>query len=137
MVGPNPFYPILPREEESACGDDDEQRGWLDSCGAFVRALPDPGAPVSACTKTGAEVYLASHGEWFHCDAYAEHLGGCLILRIVSRSGNNRGIRHYTVFRYAEWFDERQMEAGRVSTMVVSPGCYQYHGYDGVNEADL
>lgn len=82
------------------------------------------------CVKTGAHVYLASHGEWLYGDVFMTSKSD-LVMRVCERRHKPLiNVKHFTVMGYDVWFDETQTSGGQNSTLVAEG--FIDHGYTGV-----
>ena len=91
------------------------------------------------CIKTGCVVYLADYGEWIYGDAF-EH-NGVLLVRAVYRTRDSKDleefgdVRHFTVHRTTQWWDEKVTSMKQNSTLISERGDWHQDGdYDGIPE---
>jgi hypothetical protein len=102
------------------------------------------------CIKTGCVVYLQDYGEWIYGDAfsygspsYLAERNGVLLIRVVLRTRNVTeiaqfgNVRHFTVTRVREWWDEDKTSMQQNSSLISTNGNWQNHGYDGIPEPQL
>lgn len=88
------------------------------------------------CIKTGCDVFLKNYNEWLHGDAF--EFAGVLVIRVCHRSRQPESpVRHFTVINNAAWYDEDETSMARNSTLLVRPGMWTNHGYDGIPEPHL
>lgn len=78
------------------------------------------------CIKTGADVWLAQHNCYVHCDAHEFADGEVLLLRTTGHRYYEGPMPcQYTVWEIAEWFDPTQR-----GTLITTN--FTYHSYEGV-----
>jgi hypothetical protein len=99
------------------------------------------------CIKTGCVVYLMPYGEWIYGDAFSHgaEMGdpentGVLVVRSVFRTRDYAdlaqfgNVRHFTVLGSFQWWDEDRTSMKQNSTLIVEPGMWTNHGYEGIPE---
>jgi hypothetical protein len=94
------------------------------------------------CIKTGAVAYLDEYGEWVYGDAHV--YCGVLVFRSVYRTRDIEdlaqfgNVRHFTILRLTDWWDERKTSMPQNSTLIAEPFLWCQDGdYEGIREPRL